>query len=443
MRKSIILLASLILSLVARADNIVFADNHVKTVCVEHWDTDGDGELSEEEAAKVFSLDHYFSRDTQVSSFDELRYFTNLALIHSSEFNSCSYLKSIQLPPQVSSIGDNAFRNCVRLKAIDIPSSVEKIDESAFNGCVRMESVTFHEGLATIGVYAFSTCKSLQSISIPASLTSLESSAFQGCNSVESISVAEGNTVYDSREDCNALVETKANTLVLGCYNSTFPESVTAIGYSAFSGCAKLQQLDIPDHIVSIGASAFSSCSGLVSVKLPSSLTVLDTGVFSECTSLTDVLLPEGLTSIGVSAFSQCRSLERISIPASVTTLSSNSFFECPNLVEVTVGFATPVSITSSTFPNRKYATLYVPIGSVEAFRAANYWKDFYQIVEWFPTGDVNHDGAVNVLDVTLVIDYILDKNPENFHYEEANVNGDEYINVLDVTKSIDIILGK
>ena len=84
-----------------------------------------------------------------------------------------------------------------------------------------------------------------------------------------------------------------------------------------------------------------------------------------------------------------------------------------------------------------------MPPGCLEAFESANYWREFKQIVEWFPMGDVNHDGSVNVLDVTLVIDYILDKNPENFHYEEANVNGDEYINVLDVTKIIDIILGK
>jgi hypothetical protein len=107
------------------------------------------------------------------------------------------------------------------------------------------------------------------------------------------------------------------------------------------------------------------------------------------------------------------------------------------------VGFSTPLSITSSTFSNRKKATLYVPIGSVEAFEAAKYWKEFKYIKEKLIPGDVNHDGSVNVLDVTLVIDYILDKKPENFHYEEANVNGDEYINVLDVTKIIDIILGK
>ena len=443
MRKTFILLASLILSQVAQGDNITFADSHVKSICVEHWDTDGDGELSEEEAAVVLSLHHYFSSDTQVSSFNELKYFTDLISITSSEFYGCSYLKSIQLPPQVKSIGDNAFRNCVRLLTVDIPSSVETIYESAFNGCVRMVNVTFHEGLAFIDNLAFFSCKSLQSINIPSSLTSLASTAFKGCNSVESISVANDNTVYDSREDCNAIILTETNTMVLGCSNASFPETVTSIGNAAFSGCTNLIELDVPETIVSIGPSAFSNCSGLVSVHLPSSISIIENGVFSECTKLTEVHLPEGLMRIGVSAFGQCRNLPSISIPASVTTISANAFFECPKLLDVTVGFSTPISITSTTFPNRQYATLHVPPGCVQTFKETKYWKDFYLIVESFPMGDVNMDGSVTVTDVMLTINHVLNNKPDNFHEQYADMNSDGRINVADIMLIVKKAIGQ
>ena len=262
-------MVAFVLTLTANADNIVFTDSHVKAVCVEHWDTNGDGELSEEEASAVISLHNYFSFDTQVTSFDELRYFTNLNSIHSIDFYSYSNLKTIQLSPQIESIGENTFRTSGRLESIDIPAAVTLIDVSAFNGCIRMERVSFHEGLVSIGNNAFSTCKTLQNIDIPASVTDIAINAFQACASVEHISVMEGNTVYDSREDCNAIIETKTNTLVLGAYTTIIPESVTDIGYFAFSGCAKLQSLEIPEGIITIGPSAFSNCSNLVSATLP------------------------------------------------------------------------------------------------------------------------------------------------------------------------------
>ena len=446
MKKTFAFLVSLVVSLVvdaADATVISFADPHVKSVCVEHWDTDGDGELSTDEAAAVKSLSHYFSNDKNMSSFDELQYFTGLLSIASLEFFNCENLSSIQLPPQIKKISDNAFRSCYQLTSIHIPGSATSIGDNAFNGCFRLASVTFGEGVKTIGKLAFTSCSALQSLDIPSSMTDIAANAFQGCESIAAITVAPGNTVYDSREDCNAIVNTSTNTMVLGCYNSTFPSSVTAIGMCAFLGCSMLQSVVIPEGITTIEESAFTSCMGLVNVVLPTTLTTIGNNAFSECRKLTDVHLAEGLTSIGASAFEQCRSLASISIPSTVNTLSNNVFNNCPKLVEVTVGFSTPLTIYGGTFSNRTNATLYVPIGSVEAFENANYWKDFWYIKEKLIPGDVNHDGSVNVLDVTLVIDYILDKNPEDFHYEEANVNGDEYINVLDVTKISDIILGK
>ena len=443
MKKTMTLLSALLLPLFATADDITFSDSHVEAVCLEHWDSDGNGKLSKEEAAAVISLSRYFSRDVTMTSFNELKYFTGLASISSSEFYSCKNLASIQLPPQVTSIGDNAFRSCLKLTAIDIPKTVKTIYNSAFNGCIRLATVTLHEGLETISDMAFTSCKSLQRIDIPASVTSISSSAFHDCKGVTAITVAEGNTVYDSREDCNAIVKSSTNTMVLGCQNSTFPATVTVIGTSAFQGCTNLQRINLPEGIKTISELAFSGCTGLLSVSLPSTLTTIDVCAFSYCSALTDVILPEGLKTIESSAFEYCLGLKSISIPSSVTTLSNNVFGECSSLVEVTVGFSTPLTIYSTTFSNRTNATLYVPAGSVQAFMDANYWKDFLYIEEAWLLGDVNHDTRINIFDVTVTINYILGKNPESFHFKEADANQDGRLNIFDVTKIINIILGK
>jgi len=443
MIKPFLLLAGLALTITVNADNITFVDSHVKEICVEHWDTDHDGELSTDEAAVVLTLHNYFSYDEEVTSFDELQYFTSVQNLMTSEFSGCDYLTSIQLPAQLKTIGSGAFRNCIRLKSIDIPDMVTTINDQAFLGCFSLTSLRLGASLKTIAEMAFKGCNTIQSLLVPSSVSSISQNAFQGCTSLASITVAEDNQVYDSREDCNAIVTSSTNTILLGCYNTTFPSSVVAIGASAFYGCSRLQNINVPEGITSIGTSAFSSCKNLITAVLPTTLTTLGNSAFDGCSSLTDVHISEGLTTIEPSAFYGCRSLTHITIPSTVTAIKSYAFYECTSLVEVTVGFSTPMSISSTTFSNRKKATLYVPIGCVDAFKNANYWKEFNNIYEQLIPGDVNHDGSVNVLDVTLVIDYILDKNPENFHYEEANVNGDEYINVLDVTKIIDIILGK
>ena len=427
----------------ANADNITFADNYVKTICVEHWDTNGDNELSEEEASSITSLTNIFTADTNITSFEELRYFTGVKKLLTSEFAECSNLYKLQLPPQLQTIGENAFRSCTNLQTIIIPQTVKEIGKYAFNGCVMLEEAQFHEGLTTIGTMAFVYCRSLQGLSIPASLTNISTGAFRGCSSLSIITVSPDNPVYDSREDCNAIIETQTNTLVLGTYTTSFPKSVKAIGNQAFYGNGKVEAIDIPEGYESVGMSAFANCTSLKTLTLPTTLTTINQGAFNGCSNLTDVQLSNGLMTIEPSAFEHCHSLKSISLPNTVSKLSSSAFYFCSSLVEVTVGFTTPLVITSTTFSNRKNATLYVPPGCLEAFKSADYWKEFSTIIEYFPKGDVNHDGSVNVLDVTLVIDYILDKNPENFHYEEANVNGDEYINVLDVTKIIDIILGK
>ena len=135
-----------------------------------------------------------------------------------------------------------------------------------YNDCTGLTSITIPEGVTSIGEETFSGCSSLTSITIPESVTSIDWHAFSGCSSLTSIIVESGNTVYDSRNDCNAIIETATNTLIAGCQNTIIPNSVTNIGYYAFSGCSSLTSITIPESVTSIGGYAFRDCSGLTNV---------------------------------------------------------------------------------------------------------------------------------------------------------------------------------
>ena len=125
---------------VAAVGNISFVDGKVKAICVDNWDKNGDGELSYEEAALVKSLDWVFTENTQITSFDELQYFTGLSKIETDEFWNCNNLSSIIIPPSVTSIGDYAFGFCQSLPSITIPSLVASIGYRCFQGCYSLST---------------------------------------------------------------------------------------------------------------------------------------------------------------------------------------------------------------------------------------------------------------------------------------------------------------
>ena len=157
-------------------------------------------------------------------------------------------------------------------------------------------------------------CRSLTSVTIPNSVTSIGGGAFRGCSGLTSINVDDGNTKYDSRNNCNAIIEKGTNTLLWGCRSTTIPNSVTSIGSSAFFGCSSLTSITIPDGVTSIGDDAFSGCNGLTSITIPNSVTSIGDDAFSGCNSLTSIKIPDGVTSIGNSAFYGCSGLNSVHI---------------------------------------------------------------------------------------------------------------------------------
>ena len=219
-------------------------------------------------------------------------------------FCVCSSLTSIAIPNSITSIEHSTFRECSSLTTIIIPNSVKSIGNYAFDGCSSITSLTIPNSVTSIGSSAFSGCSSLTSITIPNSVMSIGNYAFDGCSALTSMVVESGNTTYDSRENCNAIIESSTNTLIAGCQNTVIPNSVTSIGNWAFSGCSSLTSITIPDGVKSIGNCAFKGCSSLSSFTIPNSVMRIEGQTFENCSSLTSVTIPNSVTSIGHDAFS-------------------------------------------------------------------------------------------------------------------------------------------
>ena len=287
------------------------------------------------------------------------------------------YLTSLSLPNSLTTIENSAFAYCSGFTGdLIIPNSVVTIEESAFFTCYSFDGdFVLGNSLTTIGDGAFNSCDGLHGVlNIPSSLESIGTMAFRYCN-FSGMTVDQANPVFDSRDNCNAIIVTETNELIIGCVNTVIPNTVTAIGDDAFCGLA-LTSIDIPNSVTTIGAGAYAFCfSATGDLTIPNSVEYIGVGAFTQCTGLDGTLtIGESVKFIGDYAFRKCGGFTKaVSLATVPPELGNEPGWNCVVFEQ----FGTQV--------------LTVPYECAAAYQNSN-WYDplglngFYEFIEAEPT---------------------------------------------------------
>ena len=291
-------------------------------------------------------------------------------------FSGCESLTSIDIPSSVTSLGKSCFSGCSSLTSIDIPSSVTSLGYNCFCWCYALTSIVIPSSVTSLGEGCFCWCSALTSIVIPSSVTSIGDACFSWCSSLTSIIVDENNPVYDSRENCNAIINTQSNTMITGCASTVIPSSVTSLGVKCFYGCRSLTSIDIPSSVTSLGDGCFYGCSALTSIDIPSSVTSIGGYCFYSCSALTSIDIPSSVTSLGDMCFDLCFSLQTMT--CEIPTAIKGEFFS-----------GTPI----------EQATLYVPESSLLSYQSTSPWSSFGTIlpISSDGIGEIATDGEAGI----------------------------------------------
>lgn len=431
--------------------------------------------MSYEEAAAVSEIPHNFFFYSPAGSFNEFQYFTGVTTLEYA-FEGC-FFTSITLPETITEIGEHAFFGS-HFTSIQLPASVERIGENAFGS------------------------KYLESIHIPAGVSFIDAQAFKSCFNLTSITVSPDNLTYDSRDNCNAIIETATNTLISSCTNTTIPSTVTrignyafygrdisnltipfsiltigdyafsfcheltsvtipssvsTIGNSAFENCGNLTSILIPSSVTALGKNAFSGCSALADITIPSSIEVIPEGAFVGCSGLTQIVIPDGITGIGRSAFVNS-GLTSVSIPSSVTNIENAAFGGCSKLESVFLNSVTPPAVGDNAFLQTS-CIIYVPRGYVDTYKVSEGWSYYADRIQSYPyiifedpaakdfcvsNWDTNGDGKLSYEEAESATDggFYLYSNDEIKSFNEfkyfTNV---EYFNIMNCSQLTSIEL--
>ena len=237
-------------------------------------------------------------------------------------FSHCKNITEIKISKNIISLSNRTFSGCNKVLTIAVdPDNPVYDSRDNCNAIVETSSNTLLVGcsntiipnsVSIIADYAFAGLTNLTSINIPASVKKLSYTSFFECVNIDTFIVDPNNTVYDSRNNCNAIIETASNTLVRGCKNSTIPSTVTEIGCRSFYYVQKLNTITIPNSVKTIGNLAFNTCYDLATISIPTSVTYIGSKAFEGCDALTSITISSGVSYIGNNAFAGCTNLDSI-----------------------------------------------------------------------------------------------------------------------------------
>ena len=297
-----------------------------------------------------------------------------------------------------------------------IPNSVIAIEEDAFNHVSGLTEITIPSSVTTIGGWSF-WFTGLTSLNIPGSVINIGENPFGGCSALTEITVESGNTIFDSRNDCNAIIRTGINELISGCQNTIIPDDVTSIGNNAFYFCSTLSgeliipasvsviggyafegctgltgSLTIPNTITEIGESAFAHCSGFNgNLRLSESLTIIRDWAFEECPGfIGNLVIPNSVTSIGSSAFEGCHGFNgSLTLPKTLESIGNFAFASCEGFKDAIALGETPATLGEYPFGGFGSSILYVPNGCVSAYENSAWSEQFTMIEEYDGTAEI------------------------------------------------------
>ena len=415
---------------------------------------------------------------------------TSVEKIEGYAFCECTALAKIALGNGVKSLGYSVFNGCTSLQTITGISQLEEIGSSAFNvtydtfipwynnlpdgllylGKVLYKykgtmpentSVSVENGTKQVSKECFKNCSGLINLSIPESVSGIGSDAFSGCPNLSSIEIASGNTKYDSRNNCNAIIEKETNTVIVGCKNSTFPSTVKAIGSWAFEDSG-ITEVIIPNNIEGLAQSAFAFNNSLTSIVIGKGVKVMgdDSNPFLRNPNVTSIavvsanpyydsrnncnaiietstgklitgcsatIIPSTVKTIGTYAFASVKnsvyildyvenierdaflynSLHTVLIGKNIKEIEKDAFASCSKLQDIYSLAEDPIEIDESAFNNLysgdkdatyNRATLHVPAGSMINYMTCVGWSKFKNITEFDPnTFDPSTLGIQNV----------------------------------------------
>lgn len=382
--------------------------------------------------AEVTSGSYKYSGNIQIPStikVDNIEY--SVSFITENAFYECSNLKSVKLPSSIKKIGraafirckqlskinlensieeigEFAFCECISLKEINIPTSMTKVQMCTFENCKKITSIELHDNIKTISKEGFYGCELVKTLNIPANVEYIGSSAFSMLSCLEKIEVDKRNKYFDSRNNCNAVIRTKDNSLVIGCKNTVIETSITEIDTAAFAGRRGIVSLIIPENIKRIKYEAFMYCEDLENIQLPNTISKLEDYVFGYCTKLDNVVFPSKIKKIPCFILASCTNLKNVTIPTSVKEIDQKAFYKCTSLQNITIPenvtlihaeafygdealenvycyAPNPPAIYKNYDPFENayvnYSTLYVPRSSIEAYKATFPWSNFGTIM--------------------------------------------------------------